>query len=103
MWKFLLIALVGHLVLTSARPEEDIVSALQCDDHEVYKTCASSSCAEATCDRPRIGRACTDDCRRGCFCKNRFYRNAERRCVTKLQCPEDSAAYSFVEAENRDE
>ncbi|CAN8007945.1 unnamed protein product [Ixodes pacificus] len=100
MWKFLLIALVGQLILTSARPEETGRLKPQCADHEVYKTCVSSSCAEATCDRPRIGPACTEDCRRGCFCENRFYRNAERRCVTKLQCPEDSAAYTFVEAEH---
>uniref|UniRef100_A0A131Z483 TIL domain containing protein n=1 Tax=Rhipicephalus appendiculatus TaxID=34631 RepID=A0A131Z483_RHIAP len=64
--------------------------ALRCGWGEVYKRCASSSCAEKRCSD--IGKpkriACTADCRSGCFCMRGFFRSEQGRCVLRLQCPQ---------------
>ncbi|XP_029825278.3 cysteine-rich venom protein 6 [Ixodes scapularis] len=108
MWKFLVIALVGQLVMASPRPEGQAEllptpPPPDCAENEVYKACTSSSCSEATCHHPQVGPACTADCIRGCFCKHRFYRDEQRNCVAKDLCPEGSAARTYVEEEHAHE
>ncbi|CAN8030488.1 unnamed protein product [Ixodes persulcatus] len=102
MWKIAVIALLGCLALASARPEQydgglyiPTRRPLRCGENEIYKSCTSSSCAEATCERPRVGPACTMDCVYGCFCRRGFFRDEERNCVTRQECPEDSPAYTY--------
>ncbi|KAH7943402.1 hypothetical protein HPB52_007805 [Rhipicephalus sanguineus] len=58
-----------------------------CRENEEWKTCVSSTCAEATCEKKTIGPECTLDCRRGCFCSQGFYRDSQRNCVREDQCP----------------
>uniref|UniRef100_A0A4D5RUW2 Putative trypsin inhibitor like cysteine rich domain protein n=1 Tax=Ixodes scapularis TaxID=6945 RepID=A0A4D5RUW2_IXOSC len=76
MWKIVVIALLSYLALASARPEQydgglyiPTRHPHRCGENEIYKSCTSSSCAEATCERPRVGPACTADCVYGCFCQ----------------------------------
>ncbi|KAM7296284.1 mucin-6-like [Ixodes scapularis] len=59
----------------------------RCNAGEVWKECASSSCAEKSCTRRHVGPGCTLDCRYDCFCDEGFYRNADGACVTADQCP----------------
>ncbi|KAL1468004.1 hypothetical protein MTO96_041770 [Rhipicephalus appendiculatus] len=56
-------------------------------ENEKWKTCVSSSCAEATCEAKTIGPGCTPDCQRGCFCSQGFDRDSQRNCVREDQCP----------------
>ncbi|KAG0432958.1 hypothetical protein HPB47_020365 [Ixodes persulcatus] len=59
----------------------------RCPRNEMYRACVSSSCAEATCQKPTVGPACTADCRSGCFCEDGFFRNGAQLCVRRDQCP----------------
>lgn len=61
--------------------------APQCGPNEEWKVCVSSTCAETTCEKRTIGRACRADCRRGCYCFDGFFRNAQGNCVTEDLCP----------------
>ncbi|XP_002399668.4 uncharacterized protein LOC8038126 isoform X1 [Ixodes scapularis] len=101
MLKFILTALVAYLVVAAADHHEHEhhgdVTTPACGENEVAKTCVSSSCAEATCDKPQIGPQCTLDCQTGCYCDHGFFRNGEHGCVTKEACPEGSAAHTYVE------
>ncbi|KAH7949060.1 hypothetical protein HPB49_004630 [Dermacentor silvarum] len=58
-----------------------------CRENEEWKTCVSSSCAEATCEKKTIGPECTFDCQQGCVCTRGFYRDAQNNCVREDQCP----------------
>ncbi|KAK8770537.1 ixochymostatin-like isoform X2 [Amblyomma americanum] len=58
----------------------------ECAEGETWKECVSGSCAEATCERPVVGPACTDDCNYGCYCADGFYRNQHKACVTRDKC-----------------
>ncbi|XP_029833479.3 chymotrypsin-elastase inhibitor ixodidin [Ixodes scapularis] len=104
MWKIVVVALLSYLALASARPEQydgglyiPTSHPHRCGENEIFKSCTSSSCAEATCERPRVGPACTADCVSGCFCQRGYYRDEAKNCVTKQECPEDSPAHTYVE------
>ncbi|KAH7943404.1 mucin-6 [Rhipicephalus sanguineus] len=58
----------------------------QCRENEEWKSCVSSSCAEATCESKTIGPGCTPDCQQGCFCSQGFYRDSQRNCIREDQC-----------------
>ncbi|XP_077492192.1 ixochymostatin-like [Amblyomma americanum] len=58
----------------------------ECGEGETWKECVSGSCAEAACERPVVGPACTDDCNYGCYCADGFYRNQHKACVTRDKC-----------------
>uniref|UniRef100_G3MS86 TIL domain-containing protein n=1 Tax=Amblyomma maculatum TaxID=34609 RepID=G3MS86_AMBMU len=60
-----------------------------CPRNEVFKRCQSSSCGEKKCYHlgQRRPLACTLDCVTGCFCKRRYYRNNNGKCVLRSQCP----------------
>uniref|UniRef100_G3MKL4 TIL domain-containing protein n=1 Tax=Amblyomma maculatum TaxID=34609 RepID=G3MKL4_AMBMU len=59
-----------------------------CPRREVFKRCQSSSCGENKCYHlgQRRPLACTLDCVTGCFCKRRYYRNDNGKCVHRSQC-----------------
>ncbi|KAH7984387.1 chymotrypsin-elastase inhibitor ixodidin-like [Rhipicephalus sanguineus] len=59
-----------------------------CAEGETWKECVSGSCAEATCDQPVVGPACTEDCNFGCYCADGFYRDQHKACVTRDKCAE---------------
>ena len=66
------------------------VAQSTCGANEVYTKCTSSSCFEESCSdvlfaEPRI-KKCTKDCKRGCKCKQGFFRNHDGRCVDELTC-----------------
>uniref|UniRef100_A0A131XHF1 Putative tick til 16 n=1 Tax=Hyalomma excavatum TaxID=257692 RepID=A0A131XHF1_9ACAR len=58
-----------------------------CGPNERYKTCRSSTCGERSCKtRFSLFRKCTTDCVSRCFCRRRYYRNYDGRCVRLWKC-----------------
>ncbi|XP_077525961.1 ixochymostatin-like [Haemaphysalis longicornis] len=81
------LALLLVVMFAEAKKDQDLAVPKKCGANEEHKLCASSSCAETTCVKPTLGPACTYDCVAGCFCSNGFFRNSQKRCVPRNQCP----------------
>ncbi|CAN7940565.1 unnamed protein product [Ixodes hexagonus] len=97
MNKFLLAVVVSYVALVSAMADDDTANLgvppqPECGLNEEYKICVSRACGETTCDQPVINPSCEHGCQLGCYCKTGFFRNGEEGCVTRLDCPADSAA-----------
>uniref|UniRef100_A0A1E1X097 Putative tick til 14 n=1 Tax=Amblyomma aureolatum TaxID=187763 RepID=A0A1E1X097_9ACAR len=60
----------------------------RCPIGQVYRECQSSSCGELKCYQifQRGPRACTADCKTGCFCRWPLFRDSRGRCVPAPFC-----------------
>ncbi|EDS43958.1 predicted protein [Culex quinquefasciatus] len=73
---FLAVLAVFCSVLHSGQADE-------CGKHEVYLQCGSQ--CPATCAQPNPG-TCPTVCVAGCFCKPKYLRNSEGKCVKPEKC-----------------
>ncbi len=78
-----------------------------CSENEEYTNCASSTCFEETCvdvafAHPMMKR-CTKDCKKGCKCKEGFFRNQDGRCVTELTCIMCGYGENWLELDDLDD
>nr|XP_050029528.1 chymotrypsin inhibitor-like isoform X3 [Dermacentor andersoni] len=79
--------LMVAVMVAEGKKDLDLARPKKCGRNEVWKECQSSSCAETTCQKPTTGPACTYDCVSSCFCREGFFRNSQRVCVARNQCP----------------
>ncbi|KAL7048838.1 hypothetical protein ACKWTF_003502 [Chironomus riparius] len=60
-----------------------------CHKNETYSECGQIASCEATCSKPLpYDMMCPAICKKGCYCKDRYVRNKNRKCILLEDCPD---------------
>ncbi|XP_053665304.1 salivary glue protein Sgs-3-like [Anopheles marshallii] len=72
---------------TTEEPEETRPPPPVCEDpREIYDECGTA-CGDRTCDNQRRSNVqCSKQCVEGCFCRNGYVRDKNRKCIPAYRC-----------------
>ncbi|CAG4942750.1 unnamed protein product [Parnassius apollo] len=79
---FVCFAVFSSVVASTTKNKRGLFQEPLCKENEEFKVCET---CYRSCDNPKP--SCSDQCEKGCFCKEGFMRNREERCVTMKECP----------------